>query len=244
MRKLKQRMCKSMWTSLWHSLPWESQIAQFEYRAQWSSLASQTTLGSPSVGSSTISVCSSQRGWPCPRQSANSGYVLWGRRMLESTNVRPSTQSAQRPVSQSSWLWWSSDPSSHAIAGRGISVLRCPHLPTPASYRFPFIRMAIWPSLPSLPTPDPEPLHFLPHPLSYPVPFLHLPFTTIFPLLHEIQASSLGLPTCLTFLYLCSVVCVSCILWLISSYKWVYTMHAILEPGYLTQDDTLKFYPN
>ena len=116
--------------SLWHSLLWESQTAQLEYRAQWSSLASQTTLGSPSVGSSTIRVCSSQRGWPCPRQSANSGYILWGRRMLESINVRPSTQSAQRPVSQSGWLWWMSDPSSHAIGGWGHFCIQMP-IPTP-----------------------------------------------------------------------------------------------------------------
>ena len=54
--------------------------------------------------------------------------------------------------------------------GGDISVLRCPHLPTPASYRFPFFLMASWPFLLSLPTPDPEPLHFLPHPFSLLIP--------------------------------------------------------------------------
>jgi hypothetical protein len=57
----------------------------------------------------------------------------------------------------------------------------------------------------------------------YPFPkisSLHLPFYYyLTSLLSEIQAPFLCLPSCLAPLCLCSVVCVSCILYLISTYK-------------------------
>jgi hypothetical protein len=34
----------------------------------------------------------------------------------------------------------------------------------------------------------------------------------------------------------------SCILWLISTYKWVQTIHVLFVLGYLTQDNIIKFY--
>jgi hypothetical protein len=42
-----------------------------------------------------------------------------------------------------------------------------------------------------------------------------------------------------------SIVCSLVILniWVMSTYKWVHSTHAILDPIYLTQDDILKFYP-
>ena len=60
----------------------------------------------------------------------------------------------------------------------------------PFSCRFPFILMAICPSLLSFPTLDPEsPIH-LPFPLPFLVPSLHLPLITILlPFLNKIQAS-------------------------------------------------------
>jgi hypothetical protein len=88
------------------------------------------------------------------------------------------------------------------------------------------------------PRPDPEPLHFLPYPLSYPVPSLHM-----LPPSYGIYVYTLGFPTCLASLGQCSVVCESCIFWLISTYKWIHTMHAILVLGYFIQYVILKFHP-
>ena len=64
------------------------------------------------------------------------------------------------------------------------------HLPTSFSYRFPYILMAIWLSVLSLPTPDPEPSH-CPPVVSSPTQFLPstyqpglvvVSFISIFPL--------------------------------------------------------------
>jgi hypothetical protein len=77
---------------------------------------------------------------------------------------------------------------------RSLSCPRgAPHLSTPVSCRFPFILMAIWPYLLSLPTPDPEPS--LPFPSWSPLPSIFHPpsasYDYFFPCLSEIQASSL-----------------------------------------------------
>jgi hypothetical protein len=62
-----------------------------------------------------------------------------------------------------------------------------------ASFRFPFVLLALWLSLLSLPTIDPEHSYSPPYPLSHPVPTLHMPpLTILFSLLSEIQAFSLG----------------------------------------------------
>jgi hypothetical protein len=54
--------------------------------------------------------------------------------------------------------------------------------------------------------------------------------------------SLLCLPSCLASLGLCSVAWVSCTLWLISTYKWVYTIHVLHEQGYLIQCGILKIH--
>jgi hypothetical protein len=53
----------------------------------------------------------------------------------------------------------------------------------------------------------------------------------------------LCLPSCLASLGLWSASWVSCILCLISIYKWVHTMHILLGLAYLTQHDVFKLYP-
>jgi hypothetical protein len=107
-----------------------------------------------------------------------------------------------------------------------LEMLLSPHT---ISCRFPFIFIDIYPSLLFLPTPDPE----------HPIPPLHNPFqflppiclmTILFPLLSEIQASSLVPSFLFSFFGLWSVAWVSCILWLISTYSWVHIMHVPLGP--------------
>lgn len=67
-----------------------------------------------------------------------------------------------------------------------------PYLPTPITFRFPFVFMTLWSFLTSLPTPVLETPHSLPHLLFNQFPSLHLPLTTIFfPFLSEIQAYTL-----------------------------------------------------
>ena len=99
------------------------------------------------------------------------------------------------------------------------------------------------PSCSEVPTSDPETLILLPIPsfTQFP-PSTCLLWLILFLLLSEIQASSTVPYFLFNFLvsYLCSIEWVSYILWLISTYKWVYTMHTILEQGYLPQNDILK----
>ena len=47
----------------------------------------------------------------------------------------------------------------------------------------------------------------------------------------------------LPLLCLWSIACVSCILWLISTDKWVHTMHVLLRLGYHTQDNNFNIHP-
>jgi hypothetical protein len=75
----------------------------------------------------------------------------------------------------------------------------------PASCWFPFILMAIWPSLLSLPTLDPDPSIPLQSSL-WPNSLLHLPPTTVlFPLLSEIQTFCLGSSFLYSFCGVCGV---------------------------------------
>lgn len=84
-----------------------------------------------------------------------------------------------------------------------------------------------------LPIPDPH-LCSLTHPISLPVLSFHLPMTTLFPLLRftgpplgSHYLVSLGLWIVIWFPYT---------LWLMSTIKWVHTMHVVVDLGYLTQD--------
>jgi hypothetical protein len=67
--------------------------------------------------------------------------------------------------------------------------------------------------------------------------------TLLFPLLSEIQTSSLVLPSCLASWGLWNVVWVFSILWLITTYKGIHAMSFLLGLGYFTQYDILKFHP-
>lgn len=76
-------------------------MAKSHHRDLWSSPVFHLTLISPSAGSSTTRVFSSQRGWLCRQQSVDSEYTLYSWRILESIGVRSLTESVQRPVFQS-----------------------------------------------------------------------------------------------------------------------------------------------
>jgi hypothetical protein len=106
--------------------------------------------------------------------------------------------------------------------------------------RFSFILLALWPSLLCLPKPDSE----VTHPHFHLVHFLHLLLLTTSLNLRfktRFKHSHFYLPSCLGSLVLWSVAWISFILWLISTYKWVHTMHILLGLGYLTQDDVLRY---
>ena len=94
-----------------------------------------------------------------------------------------------------------------------------------------------------------SPLHLIPqpgcplNPLTHPVPSLHPPLMSILlPFWERLKHPSLGSLFYLASLYVWIVAWLSCILWLISTYKWVHTMHVLLGLRYLTQDDILKFH--
>jgi hypothetical protein len=79
--------------------------------------------------------------------------------------------------------------------------------------------------------------HFPPNPLSNPIPILHLPLMAIlFPFYVRFKHDHLWLPFCLASLGLWSVAWVTCILWLISTNKWVDIRHILLRLSYLSQD--------
>jgi hypothetical protein len=76
------------------------------------------------------------------------------------------------------------------------------------------------------------------------VPSINIPIMTFFSAFYVwFKHPHLGITSSLAPLCLWIVTCVSCILWLISTYKWVHTMHVLLGLCYHTQDDNFKIHP-
>ena len=116
----------------------------------------------------------------------------------------------------------------------------------PPCCRFPLILLALYPSPPSPTHTSFCKLPTFPSPITLPPSIvLHLPPRIIgFSLLIESQTFLLRPFFCLGSLGVWSVELVSSTLWLISTYKWMQTIHVLLGINYLIQVPSIRLqYP-